>query len=123
MEDVSECRVEFSLLSPTQLPVRILGAVWKQMVCSYLIVHEEAYGPGGLDPDANVSFRVGRLDIALVINDLEQEICESHPARIPNIPAPLKYCLAYSCDTVGVTAERGCDTGALSENNKTVGSL
>ena len=62
--------------------------VWKQMVCSYLIVHEEAYGPGGLDPDANVSFRVGRLDIALVINDLEQEICESHPARIPNIPAP-----------------------------------
>lgn len=93
------------------------------MVCSYLIVHEEAYGPGGLDPDANVSFRVGRLDIALVINDLEQEICESHPARIPNIPAPPKYCLAYSCDTVGVIGEQGWDRGAISENNKTVRSL
>ena len=100
----------------TQLPTRILGPVWGQMLCPYLIAHEDTYGPGRLDPDANVSFSVGRQDVALVINDLEQETCESHPAGIPNTPAPPKHCLAHSCDTVGVIGGGGCGRGALSEN-------
>lgn len=41
----------------------------------YLIAHEEAYRPGGLDPDSNVPFSVGWQDVALVVDDLEQEAC------------------------------------------------
>lgn len=64
------------------------------MGCPHLIAHEEAYGPRGLDPDANVAFRVGWQDVALLVNDLEQEeACESHPQGDPNRPAPPKQCL------------------------------
>lgn len=71
----------------------------------HLIQHEQADGLGGLDPDAKVAFSVGRQDVALVVDDLEQEVCEA-PCRAPSPPAPPrppppKLCLAYACDTSG----------------------
>lgn len=63
-----------------------LGPGREQMGCPHLVAHEEAYGPRGLDPDANVAFRVGWQDVALLVDDLEQEACESHLRVTPTTP-------------------------------------
>lgn len=55
----------------------------------YLVAHEEPCGPGGLDPDAHVSFSVGGQDVALVVDDLEKEACQSLPRR--TCPARLPH--------------------------------
>lgn len=72
----------------------------------YLIAHEQANGLAGLDPDGKVAFSVGRQDVALVIDDLEKNVCESHPIGLPNTPAPPKHRLVYSCDTSGESLGR-----------------
>lgn len=68
-------------------------------ITTYLIAHEEANGPGGLHPDANVAFSVERQGVALVVNDLEQEACESHPAEPPQHACPTHTVPDCSRDT------------------------
>ena len=81
-------------------------------VTTYLIAHEDAHGLGWLDPDANVAFSVDRQDVALLINDLEQEACESRPAGPPQHTCHTQTLADYSCDT----SENKWRGEALSEN-------
>lgn len=68
-------------------------------ITTYFVAHEEANGLGGLHPDASVAFSVERQAVALVVNDLEQQACESHPAGPPQHACPTHTVPDYLCDT------------------------
>ena len=75
-------------LSPLPYHYRNCWARERQTGCPHLTACEQANGLGGLDPNANITFSVGQQDSVLAINDLKQQVCESHLAGLPNIPAP-----------------------------------